>query len=41
MGKGLRAPYPERNDLVDQLRAKMHEHFVKELGEEEYLATQG
>jgi polyribonucleotide nucleotidyltransferase len=34
MGKGLRAPYPERNDLVNQLRAQMHEHFVQEVGEE-------
>lgn len=38
LGKGLRAPYPERNDLVADLRVKMHEHFEKELGEEEFLA---
>ena len=38
LGKGLRAPYPERNDLVNQIRAQMHEHFVKELGEEEFAA---
>lgn len=39
LGKGLRAPYPERNDLVNQIRAQMHEHFLEKLGEEEYLAT--
>ncbi|HSX18389.1 MAG TPA: polyribonucleotide nucleotidyltransferase [Candidatus Saccharimonadales bacterium] len=39
LGKGLRAPYPERNDLVSDLRHKMHEHFRKELGEEEFAAV--
>jgi polyribonucleotide nucleotidyltransferase len=39
LGGGLRAPYPERNDLVGQLRAQMHESFLEKLGEEEYLAT--
>jgi len=34
MGKALRAPYPERNDLVSDLRHKMHEHFLEALGEE-------
>jgi polyribonucleotide nucleotidyltransferase len=38
-GAGLRAPYPERNDLVADLRHKMHEHFEKELGEEEFAAV--
>jgi len=36
LGKGLRAPYPERNDLVNELRKSMHEHYKKELGEEEF-----
>ncbi|HZP55452.1 MAG TPA: polyribonucleotide nucleotidyltransferase [Candidatus Saccharimonadales bacterium] len=36
LGTGVRAPYPERNDLVADLRVKMHEHFIKELGEEEF-----
>ena len=27
MGKSLRVPYPERNDLVSDLRHTMHEHF--------------
>lgn len=34
LGEGLRAPYPERNDLVNELRVKMHEAFEGELGEE-------
>lgn len=34
MGKALRAPYPERNDLVSDLRHKMHEHFREQLGDE-------
>jgi polyribonucleotide nucleotidyltransferase len=36
MGKALRAPYPERNNLVADLRHKMREQFEKELGEEEF-----
>lgn len=36
LGAGLRAPYPERNDLVADIRVKMHEHFTKELGEEAF-----
>lgn len=39
LGPGLRVPYPERNELVNTLREKMTEHFIKELGEEEYLAA--
>ncbi len=35
LGSGLRAAYPERNDLVNQLRVSMHEHFASELGEDE------
>jgi polyribonucleotide nucleotidyltransferase len=34
LGAGLRAPYPERNDLVADLRVQMHEYFAKEAGEE-------
>jgi polyribonucleotide nucleotidyltransferase len=37
LGKGLRAPYPERNDLVNRMRVQMHEHFAKEMGEAEFL----
>src|SRR3989338_11297316 len=32
LGTGLRAPYPERNDIVASLRASMHEHFEEEIG---------
>jgi polyribonucleotide nucleotidyltransferase len=41
MGKALRAPYPERNDLVADLRHKMHEQFEKQLGEDEFAAVKG
>ena len=34
LGVGLRAPYPERNDLVKALRQQMIEHFTEELGED-------
>lgn len=39
LGAGLRAPYPERNDLVSDLRHKMHEHYREKLGEEEFSAA--
>ena len=39
MGKSLRVPYPERNDLVSDLRHKMHEHFRSEDGEEQFTAA--
>jgi polyribonucleotide nucleotidyltransferase len=39
LGDDLRAPYPERNTLVHQLKLKMHEQFVEELGEEEFAAV--
>jgi polyribonucleotide nucleotidyltransferase len=34
LGAGLRAPYPQRNDLVADLRVQMHEYFAKEAGED-------
>lgn len=34
LGVGLRAPYPERNDLVRVLKEQMHAHFEEELGED-------
>jgi len=34
LGAGLRAPYPERNDLVNELRQSMHEAFEQKHGEE-------
>jgi polyribonucleotide nucleotidyltransferase len=36
LGAGLRAPYPERNDLVKKLRDEMREHFATEIGEEDF-----
>jgi polyribonucleotide nucleotidyltransferase len=34
LGAGLRAAYPERNDIVQNLRSSMYEHFEKEIGDE-------
>lgn len=34
LGVGLRAPYPERNDLVKALRQQMIDHFTEELKED-------
>jgi polyribonucleotide nucleotidyltransferase len=34
LGVGLRAVYPERNDIVQNLRSSMYEHFEKEIGDE-------
>ncbi len=36
LGENLRAPYPERNDLVTTLRKDMHAHFEEQVGTEEY-----
>ena len=36
LGAALRAPYPERNELVNQLRWAMHEEFSTKYGEDEY-----
>lgn len=33
LGEGLRAPYPERNDLVTELRDSMQAYFAEELGD--------
>lgn len=33
LGTEIRAPYPERNDLVKNLREQMRQHFEEELGE--------
>jgi polyribonucleotide nucleotidyltransferase len=38
LGAALRAPYPERNELINDLRSQMREHFAAELGEEEFAA---
>jgi polyribonucleotide nucleotidyltransferase len=34
LGSGLRAPYPERNDLVAGLKEQMYAHFAEEMGDE-------
>ncbi|HEU5005032.1 MAG TPA: polyribonucleotide nucleotidyltransferase [Candidatus Saccharimonadales bacterium] len=34
LGHPLRAPYPERNELVNDLREQMREYFAEKLGEE-------
>lgn len=34
LGENLRAPYPERNDLVSELRAALHSAMEEKLGEE-------
>ncbi len=34
MGKGLRAPYPERNDLVKNLRDSFHDAIKEKLGDD-------
>lgn len=39
-GANLRSPYPERNQLVQELREAMHEHFAAEIGEEAYEELQ-
>lgn len=36
LGVGVRAPYPERNDLIQNLREQMQAHFTEEIGEEAY-----
>src|SRR5690606_25367167 len=36
MGNNLRAEYPERNQLVQNLREAMHAHFAEDIGEEVY-----
>jgi len=37
LGENVRAAYPERNQLVQNLKESMYEHFIGELGEEEFL----
>ncbi|MEI7682885.1 MAG: polyribonucleotide nucleotidyltransferase [Candidatus Saccharibacteria bacterium] len=39
LGVGLRRPYPERNDLVRQLRDQMKDHFVAEIGEDGFAES--
>lgn len=39
LGHALRAPYPERNEMVGALRHDFHNHLKEELGEEGYPAV--
>jgi polyribonucleotide nucleotidyltransferase len=39
LGVGLRVPYPERNDLVREVRAAMYDHFKEEVGEENFAGV--
>lgn len=41
LGVGIRAPLPERNDLVKQVREQMHAHFAEEIGEEAFEEIKG
>lgn len=36
IGEALRAPYPERNEMIGVLRQKMHDDFTAKIGEEAY-----
>lgn len=36
LGEKLRAPYPERNEMVNELRWSFHEVFREKIGEDEY-----
>ncbi len=36
LGVSLRKHYPERNEMVRDLRSQMEDHFTKEIGEEEF-----
>lgn len=38
LGEAVRKPYPERNELINQLRWAFHEEMTKKLGEDEYKA---
>ncbi len=41
LGAALRAPYPERNELVGVLKEQMHGFFAEQIGEDEYKAQRG
>lgn len=38
LGAALRAPYPERNEMIGVLREQMHKDFAAKVGEDEYTA---
>jgi polyribonucleotide nucleotidyltransferase len=39
LGEAVRKPYPERNELVNQLRWAFHDEMSKKLGDDEYKAV--
>jgi len=41
LGEDIRAPYPERNELVATLKKQMHDEFAAKIGEDEYKALRG
>jgi polyribonucleotide nucleotidyltransferase len=41
LGEVIRAPYPERNELVSVLKQSMHDEFASKIGEVEYKALRG
>lgn len=36
LGAAVRAPYPERNEMIGVLKEQMHQEFAEKIGEEEY-----
>ena len=41
LGDAVRAPYPERNELIGTIHKEMDAHFAEKLGEDEYKAVRG
>jgi polyribonucleotide nucleotidyltransferase len=41
LGEDIRAPYPERNELVATLKQQMHDEFAAKTGEAEYQSLRG
>lgn len=36
LGENLRKPYPERNEMINELHEQMHTEFAEKVGEDEY-----
>lgn len=41
LGAAVRAPYPERNEMIGVLKDQMHTEFAEKIGEAEYKALRG
>ncbi len=41
LGDAVRAPYPERNEMIGVLKTQMHDYFAEKIGEDEYKALRG